>query len=695
MTTTECISTSQQPINEIPNFVDGRFICPHEATWRIFDFPIHCRDPQVQVLSVHLENMQNVSFRESTQLQNIIQNPFQKQTTLTGWLESNKIDERGRHLRYVDYVSEYRWDLSGKCWLHRSYNKKPSIGRLIYVHPSSGETFYLRMMLGHQRGCQNFVDIRTINGEIFPTYRSACEKLGLLQNDDEWVTAYNEASSWATSKELRCLFIHMLLYCEISNPLTMWQQNWRSMGDDISIMLEHNLGFKPSNITDEDKQQYILFKLEMILNSNTNPSSLSKFDLPMPRPDLLNILANRLLMEEKNYDTQQLASEHELLKNSLNIQQLFIYNLVVTSSIENKQILLFVYSHGGTGKTFLWKTITYALRATNKVVLTVAASGIASLLLPAGRTTHSRFKIPLDISDESICDVKKNTQLGQLLKETVIVIWDEAPMSDRRCFEALDKTLRDLLANPLIPFGGKSIILGGDFRQTLGNPIFSVKKKASKNEVINSSLPRSYLWSHFKLVKLTENMRLKRPNLTEKQLQDTAWFSSWLLDLGDGKLGNPIQNIESDTKQITIPSQFLLPPEAQNLSTLITYIYDDDTLKNPSIDKFSDKVIVCPKNRTADEINNIILNMSEHPATTYSSFDSVLPDANSPIETELLYPIEYLNGLNFNGLPPHALTLKVNTPIILLRNIKQADGLCYIMGPEASLLSNQMITHNQ
>lgn len=171
-------------------------------------------------------------------------------------------------------------------------------------------------------------------------------------------------------------------------------------------------------------------------------------------------------------------------------------------------------------------------------------------------------------------------------------------------------------------------------------------------------------------------MRLKRPNLTEKQLQDNAWFSSWLLDLGDGKLGNPIQNIESDTKQITIPSQFLLPPEAQNLSTLITYIYDDDTLKNPSIDKFSDKVIVCPKNRTADDINNIILNMLEHPATTYSSFDSVLPDANSPTEAELLYPIEYLNGLNFNGLPPHALTLKVNTPIILLRNIKQADGLC-------------------
>lgn len=50
-------------------------------------------------------------------------------------------------------------------------------------------------------------------------------------------------------------------------------------------------------------------------------------------------------------------------------------------------------------------------------------------------------------------------------------------MSDRRCFEALDKTIRDLLDNPLIPFGGKSIILGGDFRQTL-----PVKKKLQKTK---------------------------------------------------------------------------------------------------------------------------------------------------------------------------------------------------------------------
>ena len=112
------------------------------------------------------------------------------------------------------------------------------------------------------------------------------------------------------------------------------------------------------------------------------------------------------------------------------------------------------------------------LRSEGKIVLAVASSGISSLLLPAGRTAHSRFKIPLELNDQSMCAVKKNTLMAKLLIETDLIIWDEAPMNDRRCFETLDRTLRDILTNPYNPFGGKTVMLGGDFRQTL-----PVKKK--------------------------------------------------------------------------------------------------------------------------------------------------------------------------------------------------------------------------
>ncbi|GKF14902.1 DNA helicase [Tanacetum coccineum] len=172
-------------------------------------------------------------------------------------------------------------------------------------------------------------------------------------------------------------------------------------------------------------------------------------------------------MEEKSYNRELLAKEKDTLLRKLNDKQRQIFDLIINASTNNRQELIFVYGHGGTGKTFLWKTITYTLRADRKIVLTVASSGVASLLLPAGRTSHSRFKLLLDLTDTSVCSIKKNTQLANLIKETSLIIWDEAPMNDRRCFETLDRTLRDILNKPDALFGGKTVMLGGDFRQTL------------------------------------------------------------------------------------------------------------------------------------------------------------------------------------------------------------------------------------
>lgn len=52
------------------------------------------------------------------------------------------------------------------------------------------------------------------------------------------------------------------------------------------------------------------------------------------------------------------------------------------------------------------------------------------------------------------------------------------------------------------------------------------------------------------------------------------------------------------------------------------------------------------------------------------------PNGKHTSDLERLYLIEYLNQLTFAGIPPHTLHLKVNTPIMLLRNINQREGLC-------------------
>jgi hypothetical protein len=108
------------------------------------------------------------------------------------------------------------------------------------------------------------------------------------------------------------------------------------------------------------------------------------------------------------------------------------------------------------------------VRLDGSIALAVASSGIASLLLPGGRTAHSRFKIPFNLHEGSTCSISHNSELALLLQITSLIIWDEAPMMNRYAFEALDRTLRDIMkaVNPNLeekPFGGKVVLFGGDF----------------------------------------------------------------------------------------------------------------------------------------------------------------------------------------------------------------------------------------
>ncbi|CAI9297841.1 unnamed protein product [Lactuca saligna] len=137
----------------------------------------------------------------------------------------------------------------------------------------------------------------------------------------------------------------------------------------------------------------------------------------MPSPSLLSILKNRLILEETNYDTNMLISQNTSMVSQLNPDQLTIYEKVVDAEQKKKQLLLFVYGSGGTGKTFLWTTILSYFRSKGKIILAVAASGIASLLLPSGRTAHSRFVIPIDFTDKSSCNIKKKNAACRAPKE--------------------------------------------------------------------------------------------------------------------------------------------------------------------------------------------------------------------------------------------------------------------------------------
>jgi len=61
-------------------------------------------------------------------------------------------------------------------------------------------------------------------------------------------------------------------------------------------------------------------------------------------------------------------------------------------------------------------------------------------------SAHSRFHIPIEIDELSICEVKRGTKLADLFIATDLIIWDEAIMTNRQCFEALDRSFKDILS---------------------------------------------------------------------------------------------------------------------------------------------------------------------------------------------------------------------------------------------------------
>ncbi|GFH29192.1 ATP-dependent DNA helicase [Haematococcus lacustris] len=190
----------------------------------------------------------------------------------------------------------------------------------------------------------------------------------------------------------------------------------------------------------------------------------------------------------------------------------------------------FVYSPGGCGKTFIFDLLLASIRSQGKIALAVASSGIASLLLPGGSTAHSRFKIPIQIHAESFCSVPASSDVAALLRCTHAIFWDEAPMAHKHCFKALDRTLRDLMttedeqaAGQL--FGGKVVVMGGDYRQVL-----PVVPRASRAGIVAAGLQSSSLWGHIKVVRLQSNMRVQQLAGTDpEQAQRQQEFADLLL----------------------------------------------------------------------------------------------------------------------------------------------------------------------
>ena len=393
----------------------------------------------------------------------------------------------------------------------------------------------------------------------------------------------------------------------------------------------------------------------------------------MPQPDmlLLSNAQNRLIQDELNYDREALAAEHVKLLSSMTSEQREIYDKIMLSVSEDRGGVNFVNGFGGSGKTFLWQASAAALRSKGEIVLTVASSGIAALLIPGGRTAHSRFAIPLNIDEDSTCNIKQGSALANLIMKAKLIIWDEAPMMNKHCFEAVDRTFRDILrfSNPNSlnqPFGGKVVVLGGDFRQ-----ILPVIPKGTRQDVVYASINSSYLWQFVEVHTLTKNMRLLSGS-SKSDVNEMKTFSDWMLSVGEGKIGE-----ENDEDMIIqIPNDMLIKNSGDHLSSIVNHTYPSFLINfsNPSF--FQDRAILAPKNEVVDTLNDYMLDLLLGEAKSYLSYDTPCSQDENVDGQHNIHTPEFLNTMTASGFPNHEIKLKVGVPVMLLRNIDQSSGLC-------------------
>jgi len=532
-------------VNEPMEYLDARYVSASEASWRIFGFGMHHHLPSVCRLPLHLPDEQDVMYDPDTQTAaEVIQRSDIDLTKLTAFFDAcNTFPQLTSDLLYPDLPTRFTWHSDENAWLPRL--KGVSVGRVYFCPPSAGERYYLRMLLYNVPGPTSYDDLRRYNGVVCETFQQACAARGLLETDDEWDACLMEAGQIQSGQQLRRLFATILLQNNPLDPQRLFARHVDALCDDCKYRLQTHFHIEyPSN---QEIHSLALQEVEVILQRSAK--SLSDFNLPVPQIHFADLQGrSRIVAEEQSYDVERLQVNWQHGYQLANVEQKEIIDSISSVIRSNAGGLFFIDGPGGTGKTFVESLLlAYVRRRPGQIALAVASSGIASLLLEGGRTSHSRFKIPIDIHSESICNVSGQSDLAKLLRIAKLIVWDEAPAQDRHCFEAVDRTLKDLRQN-MNWFGGITMVFAGglpplrtlaknntiigDFRQCL-----PVVPKASRAQIVAATMTHSPFWRDVMVLHLTTNMRVlaNAQGMTEMDRSHAERFASWLLQVGEGR----------------------------------------------------------------------------------------------------------------------------------------------------------------
>ncbi|XP_058808397.1 uncharacterized protein LOC131673993 [Phymastichus coffea] len=422
----ENVSTNIINHDEVSSFIETRYVGPVEKCYRIFSKPLQNKSHAIERLPIHLSHQQYVVI--SSNAENIVDNLHHASSKLLDYFKLNIENSTARQYLYSDIPSFFTYKkekINGTMVTKWAIRKKhfDCIGRMFSVSPTQPELFHLRLLLLHVRGPTSFDSLKTVNGIIQPSFTAACLELGLIEDDEEWAKAMEEATIWMMPRRLRQLFVRILIHCQPIHPEELWDKFNDALSEDFSrmhdVIRSHQMAYAE-------------------INNLLNYEGKSLADYPT----MDQTVVSHLLLENNNESLQSNYRKiGERQYQLLNEQQKEIVDVVLNLANETN-------NHDNNFK-----------------VSSMAFTGIAAILLPQGKTVHKTFGLPVPMYSDS-SSITAQSKDGLLLKETKVFIWDEAPMAPRYALEIVNRTLQQFMNNNL-PFGGKVMVLGGDFRQLL------------------------------------------------------------------------------------------------------------------------------------------------------------------------------------------------------------------------------------
>jgi hypothetical protein len=619
--------------DEINDYWDARYVCAPEAAHRIFGFAMSDRSDVFTRLQVHQPGFETVRFEPGTE-EAALEAATVRLSTLTAFSERNKrcrdlerenggfpedlIDSR--RLRYHEFPEKFIF--TNERWQERKRGSSRTIGRMYFVSPQDQERFALRLLLLYGTGYTSYEDVLTVNGCVYSSFAGAARASGYLKDDTFFRATLQEAATLRMPTQLRSFFVSLLTFADLQPPHTV--QLWLDFKQDF---MEDFIGAGMTAEVAESKAFHdIAQRLE---DFGRDYRATLPLDIPILESTDIPVVD---LDEHRDLGTQK----YELL----NLEQKLVVDSVLEATDDPRGKCYFIDGPGGSGKTFVYTTIYHLATSRGLTVLNVAWTGIAANLLPNGRTVTSAFRLVVQDNSRS-SSIKRQSKEALLLHNTDVIIWDEAPMAPKTSLETIDTLLQDIMQNEN-PFGGKIMVLGGDFRHTL-----PVVERGSRGQIVESCLKYSNLWRHFHQFRLTQNMRVADSDDTIRK---------WLLEVGDG-------NIQSNME---------VPEDMRSDGSLADFIYGGIHHELQNVD-LTELTILTPKNAEALKINEYVLDKLPGQKINFRSQDEALVEDPSDA---LNFPTEFLNKMAPSTLPPHELRLKTGCIVMLLRNLDVKNGLC-------------------